>query len=314
MLITQFPNLQWLQKQAKSAFANRKSPLGNLPPQEGWPNVILNTSTTKAYRPDILGPLSLFSNLSGESRCKVNGRTTTIPGGTFFLTNPGKHYTLEVESTKKVETFNIHFGKNFTEKGIASLRSSHHQLLAQEPSQHSTEISFSEQLYTQSSAFQRIVAALRISSQEKSLTNLEEEGHLFAMLELIVGEQERIEQGLDRLSATKTATRKEIYRRLSRSKDCIHGSFRNRLDLDDLAKAGGLSKYHFLRCFRSVFGVTPHQYLIQLRLEEACQQLKSTRLPVIDIALSCGFDHPESFHRAFRKRMAISPLAYRNAH
>src|SRR6185503_17036139 len=59
--------------------------------------------------------------------------------------------------------------------------------------------------------------------------------------------------------------------------------------LADLARSAGLSPYHFLRTFKRVTGVTPHQWLLRARLREAAQRLSATREPVTDIALDVGF-------------------------
>ncbi len=83
------------------------------------------------------------------------------------------------------------------------------------------------------------------------------------------------------------------------------------LDLDDLAAVAGLSKYHFLRQFNQVVGMTPGAYLRTLRLCHAGRLLRTTDLPILDIALSVGFaDHP-SFSRAFARHMGMTPSEYR---
>ncbi len=80
--------------------------------------------------------------------------------------------------------------------------------------------------------------------------------------------------------------------------------------LDELAEVAGLSKYHFLRQFSQVVGMTPGAYLRTLRLCHAARKLRTTNLPILDIALSVGFaDHP-SFSRAFARHMGMTPSEY----
>lgn len=83
------------------------------------------------------------------------------------------------------------------------------------------------------------------------------------------------------------------------------------LSLDRLAEVAELSKYHFLRQFSSVVGITPGAYLRTLRLCQAARMLRSSNRPIVDIALAVGFsDHP-SFSRAFARHMGLTPSEYR---
>ncbi|HVM95212.1 MAG TPA: AraC family transcriptional regulator [Candidatus Acidoferrales bacterium] len=82
--------------------------------------------------------------------------------------------------------------------------------------------------------------------------------------------------------------------------------------LADLAQAAGLSRYHFLRSFRAVTGVTPHQWLLRARLRNAARRLVTTHDPVTRIALDVGFEDLSNFIRSFRAEFGVSPRAYRH--
>jgi AraC-like DNA-binding protein len=83
------------------------------------------------------------------------------------------------------------------------------------------------------------------------------------------------------------------------------------LTLEALARAAGLSPYHFLRTFERLTGVTPHQYVRRARLREAARRLVAEPGTVLDIALDCGFGDVSNFNRAFRTEFGRSPLAFR---
>jgi AraC family transcriptional regulator len=78
-----------------------------------------------------------------------------------------------------------------------------------------------------------------------------------------------------------------------------------------LARIAGLSPYHFLRTFKRVTGVTPHQWLLRARLREAAQRLVTSRDSVTDIALDAGFDDLSNFIRSFHAEFGVSPRRYR---
>jgi AraC-like DNA-binding protein len=81
--------------------------------------------------------------------------------------------------------------------------------------------------------------------------------------------------------------------------------------LPELARRAGLSRYHFLRTFKEVTGVTPHQWLLRARLRDAAHRLASTRAPVTQIALDVGFEDLSNFIRSFRAEFGVSPRRYR---
>lgn len=85
------------------------------------------------------------------------------------------------------------------------------------------------------------------------------------------------------------------------------------LSLDLLADRVQLSKYHFHQLFRQATGETPKSYVERLRLEQAALQLRIRRVGVLELALECGYQHHETFSRAFRARFGMSPRDYRKA-
>ncbi len=84
------------------------------------------------------------------------------------------------------------------------------------------------------------------------------------------------------------------------------------LELKEMAAVAGMSKYHFLRVFRRLTGMTPHQYLISVRLRRAALALTSSRRPVIAVALDAGFGDLSTFNKTFRAAFGLTPTRYRD--
>ena len=82
--------------------------------------------------------------------------------------------------------------------------------------------------------------------------------------------------------------------------------------LEDLARVAGVSRYHFLRAFKSVTGVTPHQWVMRARLRDAAHRLATTRSPITDVALDSGFPDLSNFIRSFGAEYGVSPRRYRS--
>ena len=81
--------------------------------------------------------------------------------------------------------------------------------------------------------------------------------------------------------------------------------------LASLAGQAAMSPYHFLRTFRQVVGMAPHQYLLRTRLHRAALRLKRSRDEISAIAFGAGFNDLSTFNRRFKKVMGVNPGAYR---
>ena len=85
------------------------------------------------------------------------------------------------------------------------------------------------------------------------------------------------------------------------------------LDLDALASIAAMSKYHFLRTFRRLVGLTPYHYLLGLRLRRAALALTATDRSVAAVALEAGFGDISTFNAHFRRAFRQSPTEMRRA-
>ena len=83
------------------------------------------------------------------------------------------------------------------------------------------------------------------------------------------------------------------------------------LSLAALARDAGMSRYHFLRQFRAVIGMTPHQYLLRFRMQQAGRRLLTSGDAISAIAFEAGFGDLSTFNRQFRRAMGASPGAFR---
>lgn len=84
------------------------------------------------------------------------------------------------------------------------------------------------------------------------------------------------------------------------------------MSLEELADIACFSKYHFHRIFTGMTGETIQKYIRGLRLERAAIELIKTETPIIEIALSAGYETHESFTRAFNTMFGMSPQKFRN--
>lgn len=102
-------------------------------------------------------------------------------------------------------------------------------------------------------------------------------------------------------------------RHLLRAKDLADAHYAEPLEVDDLARAAGLSKAHFSREFRRTFGESPYVYLLTRRLERAAALLRNTDWSVAEICLEVGLQGVGSFTTSFKRMYGVTPTEYRAA-
>jgi AraC-like DNA-binding protein len=100
-------------------------------------------------------------------------------------------------------------------------------------------------------------------------------------------------------------------RHLLRAKDLADARYAEPLEVDDLARAAGLSKAHFSREFRRTFGESPYVYLLTRRLERAAALLRNTDYSVAEICLEVGLHGVGSFTTSFKRMYGVTPTEYR---
>lgn len=144
-----------------------------------------------------------------------------------------------------------------------------------------------------------------------------ERGQLkFLMADLLhttVQAQDHVAEWVDRALGRTEGHRRRVVARLLRARNRIVNEPFGRHDIESLALASRYSKSHFIRLFREVFGVTPHDLLTIERLDMAKELIAESNLAISEVAASVGFESRFAFSRLFRKRVGMSASEYRRA-
>jgi AraC family transcriptional regulator len=98
---------------------------------------------------------------------------------------------------------------------------------------------------------------------------------------------------------------------LRRVVEFMHANIDKQIGLKDLAGCAGLSLSHFSLQFRATTNQSPHQYMLQLRIERSKKLLADSRLSVLDIGLEVGFRNQQHFATVFRNSVGVPPSVYR---
>lgn len=100
-----------------------------------------------------------------------------------------------------------------------------------------------------------------------------------------------------------------LYRRIVQAKLFIDNNVCENIALDSIADEVYFSKFHFIRQFKKIYGKTPHQYLMQVRIEKSMQLLR-TGASVSEACYSLGFESLSSFSGLFKRIVGLTPSAY----
>jgi AraC family transcriptional regulator len=109
----------------------------------------------------------------------------------------------------------------------------------------------------------------------------------------------------------KESTRREIYHRTLQAREYIDINYRRSINLKDISQAALMSDNYLLKYFRQVMGITPHQYIINKRLELARELLTETDMMIKDVVLNVGFEDASSFIRLFKFKFKQTPMQFR---
>jgi AraC-like DNA-binding protein len=137
------------------------------------------------------------------------------------------------------------------------------------------------------------------------------EEQLVFLLDRMRSRQARLAEQIDRIALIRPATRREAFRRIGLATDFLHANYAQDVDLGTLARIAYLSKYHFLRLFTLIHGITPRKYLQRKRVDVAVRLLESTQLPISEVTASVGFAFESTLLRQVRRRTKLSPSQLR---
>jgi len=101
--------------------------------------------------------------------------------------------------------------------------------------------------------------------------------------------------------------------RLAKAMSYIHDNLGSDLRLEDMAQNAAMSAFHFARAFKAETGHSPLQFVISARMDAAKVLLKTTRLPVAEIAHRVGYDDLSRFGKHFKARVGATPKVYRDS-
>jgi len=240
--------------------------------------------------------LSIRAVWSGTQHCHFNGRTIAVDDDSFLILNHGRIYSTSIRATQPVESLTVCFQPDLIR-------------LVNSETESSTE--FIENLQPHEGAVSPVLKFIRAHLWRGLVDEGWYEEQLIFLLERMCCRQGKVLEQIDQLALIRPATRREAFRRIALATDFLHTHYVEDVDLDTLAGMAYLSKFHFLRLFRLIHGITPRVYLQRKRVNVAVRLLESTQLSISEVAARVGFAYESTLLRHIRRRTKLSPRQIR---
>ena len=270
----------------------------------------------RGFRHNAFAPCPLLS-----VKCMFNGRALyradrawfAVDESGYLVLNDQQPYEIHIDSPTQVESFIVFFPRRWSEEVLASLTLAPEKLL-DEPEGRPTQPAYFFERFTPHDAWvSPLLRTLRHAHKRGPLPDAWVEQTLRELLAGMLQAQNESRRERKNLPAQRPTTREELWRRLNRGRDFIHAQLEAPLTLSQIASAAQLSPFHFLRGFKQLFQMTPHDYLSACRVERAKFLLERTDLPITEICFCVGFESLGSFSSWFTRLAGSSPRAWRRS-
>lgn len=273
-------------------------------------------SETRAHRVQTQNAtdLTLKFVFSGNELYRVGRRELSVYPDSFLILNKGTQYTSKIDSDTPVGSFSLSFDQQFLSDFNRTHTLNNKVLLDEPATGNEFGADLNETIYPFTGDLRFNIRHLKNNLdsglQDEMLIN-EYMHHCLINYYKIYNSEVFIKA--DKLNFSSRSTKIEIMKRLNLAKDHMHTNYNKNISLEELAKHACLSVNHLLRTFKQAFDQSPHQFLIQLRLQRAKMLLKTTKYSINEVVCMVGFECPSSFIRLFKGRYNITPMKFRQA-
>lgn len=241
---------------------------------------------------DIIGPtltenFTLYYVLNGKGDFTVFGKTHQLEKGHIFFAYPNIIFSLKADDSDPWEIVSIVYDGNLIIYCISLLKLDESAPILKYNSDDYLDNICEEMLQTK--------------NLPEYLKNIRLMGLTLMFICRIVE--------FNSISSLVVRTREELY--IYDAVKYIHNNFNNKLTVNKINKALGLDRSYFSKLFRKHVGLPPQQYIIQFKIDRACEMLSNTSLGIGFIANQLGYSDYFAFSKTFKRIKGISPIPYR---
>ncbi|HTI60290.1 MAG TPA: AraC family transcriptional regulator [Mucilaginibacter sp.] len=263
--------------------------------------------------PETATNLTMRFVFGGSEICSIGRRRLSLQHDSFIVLNKGTQFTANSETDTFVNVFSLSLDDDFLNEFNDVLAPKDKIFGGKYDDENLLQSELIETIYPLKPEMKHAIVLLKEyldnGGDDEDMLN---EYFCKCLLNYFRIYKEEILNKARKLNFLHYSTRIEILRRLNLAKEYLYANYNRNVNLDSLADHACLSVNHLLRTFKLAYNQSPHQFLIQLRLQRAQLLLTKTEYPVYEIVNMVGFKCTSSFIRLFRTRYKTTPLKYRN--
>ncbi|HZY36439.1 MAG TPA: helix-turn-helix transcriptional regulator [Mucilaginibacter sp.] len=270
-------------------------------------NCVIHATSSKKYNyPKHTTPYLLVANFQNSGSYILNDRAISTNEKWFYFLNAGDNLQIDFRNNLPIETLLIMFNSNFI-SDIAKYRASNIEYLLENSNQPS-EMDFHAPAipFFYNEAIQDSLIKIRANASE--VWNLD--SHLFDLISNFLDLQPVALKQIEKIKAKRTSTKGELYKRITLGRSYMEDNAFVPLTIEQIAQEACLNKFHFLKIFKDMYGVTPHQYIMNKRLEQSVVLLKSGNFSISEICHLIGFESLGTFTNLFKSRYGLTPSKF----
>ena len=253
--------------------------------------------------------ISIKHVYQGVEHYQLNGETILLREGEYFLVNPTVEGAVVVDSRTPVKGLCIDLDLQMVNEVAEVLKGEQIGLsnLAFDPSL------FIHKKNVKGSKMEPLLWRLLNRADHRGGLEPDESKELFlSICNTALTSQLETEQQIRRIKAVKKQTKKALMNMLLEAREFLKAPHCVKQNIPAIARAIGLSEFHFIRLFYTTFGTTPYQYSLQCRMDYS-KLLLLEGGQIADVAIACGFQDLSSFSRSFRHHFGMSPTEFRSS-
>src|SRR5882672_11416938 len=262
----------------------------------GRESAVISARARRAEYPEFRQLLSVKAAFGGAEDYFIDGRRITVDDDTFAIINTDRTYASRIEALRPVQSFSIFFDRSLPAQAWQSLSRAQSALDCPVDAEQ-WPVEFAEKLYEHDSLVSPVLRHIRVAVDSGPV----EDAWLDEQLLFLLGRMVRLHNKKLRVESVipsrKPATRKELLRRLGLGVDFMQTRYRDPVRLKDIAGAAHLSPFHFLRVFKSVYRISPSDYVKRKRTTVALRLLRESNWTMNAVADHVGFGSRTSLYR-----------------